>query len=120
MRFLPTKIHGILDYLYGILLIASPQLFHFDELGISDVMYALGVVVIGYSLFTRYELSIFKGIPMKGHLALDLLVGVFLMASPWLFGFAGKVYLPYVLFGAFAIVAALITKTEPTTSVSMH
>ena len=113
MRFLSTKIHGIIDYVFGLLLIAAPQIFHFDGKDkAASISLATGVVVIGYGLFTNYELSIFKGIPMAGHLLLDLLVGVFLITSPWLFGFADDVYLPQVVLGVFAIVASLITKTH--------
>lgn len=33
MRLLPTKVHGLLDYLGGAVLIASPRLFGFSEVG---------------------------------------------------------------------------------------
>lgn len=33
MRFIPTRVHGMLDYLIGILLIAAPWLFDFDRGG---------------------------------------------------------------------------------------
>ena len=111
MRFLPTRLHGILDYVYGLLLVAAPKIFGFNVLRIPDVTGAVGIIVIGYSLFTSYELSLYKGIPMKTHLVFDFIIGVFLIASPWLFHFSDRVYLPHVLFGAFAIVASLITKT---------
>ena len=29
MRFIPTRAHGVLDYIVGLLLIASPWIFNF-------------------------------------------------------------------------------------------
>ncbi len=44
---------------------------------------------------------------------IDFLSGVFLAASPWLFGFAEEVYLPHLILGIFEIGASLMTKTTP-------
>jgi len=33
MRFIPTKVHGILDYVVGVALIAAPWLFGFANVG---------------------------------------------------------------------------------------
>ena len=33
MRFIPTKVHGILDYVVGALLAVSPWLFQFNRGG---------------------------------------------------------------------------------------
>lgn len=57
MRFLPTKIHGLLDYLVGIALIAAPNIFQFSQVGGAAVAVprVLGVGLIVYSVFTDYE-----------------------------------------------------------------
>lgn len=47
------------------------------------------------------------------HLLFDLLSGILLAASPWLFGFADQVYLPHLIIGMLEIGAALMTKTGP-------
>jgi hypothetical protein len=64
-------------------------------------------------LFTDYELGISKGISMGTHLTLDLMSGVLLAASPWLFGFADDVYVPHLVLGIFEIGAALMTRRDP-------
>ncbi len=38
MRFIPTKVHGILDYVVGIALIAAPWLFGFAGMGGAPVV----------------------------------------------------------------------------------
>ena len=114
MRFMPTRIHGVLDYLVGVLLIAAPYLFGFATGGAKQwVPMILGVGAIGYSLLTRYELGLVPVISMPGHLWLDALSGALLAVSPWLFGFSGEVYAPHLVLGLFEIGAALMTRTVP-------
>src|SRR5919205_3130870 len=111
MRFIPTKIHGVLDYLVGLLLIAAPYLFGFATGGAKQwVPMILGIGAIGYSLLTRYELGLVPVISMPGHLWLDALSGALLAVSPWLFGFSGEVRLPHVIVGVFEIGAAPINR----------
>jgi hypothetical protein len=119
MRFVPTRAHGVLDYGAGLLLTFSPWIFNFNYGGAETwIPFILGALAIVASLFTDYELSLSKNIPMKTHLTLDLLSGVFLLASPWIFGFADTVYLPHVLFGLLEIGASLTTKTRPSYDMS--
>lgn len=114
MRFIPTRVHGILDYLVGVLLIAAPFVLNFDRGGAETwVPVILGLGAIGYSLFTNYELGLVRRIPMRVHLMLDIASGVFLAVSPWLFGFADYVWLPHVLVGLFEIGAGLMTERTP-------
>jgi hypothetical protein len=86
LRMIPTRIHGIIDYVTAILLIAAPYIFGFADGGAAQwVPMLLGVSIIVYSLLTRYELSVAKVIPLPVHLGIDALGGIFLIASPWLF-----------------------------------
>lgn len=119
MRFIPTKVHGVLDYLMGILLIAAPWLFDFARGGAETwVPVILGAGAILYSLMTDYELGLSRSISMSTHLTLDLLSGVLLAASPWLFGFHEFVYLPHLILGLLEIGASLMTEKTP--SVRVH
>jgi len=114
MRLIPTKIHGVLDYLVGALLIAAPWLFNFADGGARQWLpVALGAAAIVYSLFTDYELGVIRRLSMPTHLLLDLLSGILLAASPWLFRFADEVYLPHLVLGVLEIGASLTTKREP-------
>jgi NADH dehydrogenase len=113
MRFLSTGIHGAIDYLSAVLLVSAPFIFGFADGGAAQWLpVGLGLAVIGYSLLTDYELGLWPRIAMSGHLAIDGGLGLLLAASPWLFGFAGQIYLPHVLLGLFAVVMSLVTETE--------
>jgi hypothetical protein len=116
MRFLPTRVHGLLDYAMGALLVVAPWIFGFaDDAGgaATWVPVVLGLGVIGYSLLTDYELGLARKIPMPTHLMLDLGGGVLLAASPWLFGFADEVWVPHLVFGVLEVGAALVTRKHP-------
>jgi hypothetical protein len=114
MRIISTKAHGVLDYLMGVLLIASPWLFGFAGGGAETwVPVILGAGAIVYSLITNYEMGAFKTISMRAHLNLDLMSGAFLAISPWFFGFNEYVYLPHLILGIAEIGAVLMTDPVP-------
>jgi len=114
MRFIPTKVHGVMDYIMGILLIASPWLFDFNRGGMETwIPVILGVGALVYSVMTDYELGLTRTLTMPTHLTLDLVSGILLAVSPWIFGFADYVYLPHLVLGIIEIGVSLMTKREP-------
>lgn len=113
MKIISTKTHGVLDYLVGILLIASPWIFGFAENETAKwIPVVLGISALFYSLLTDYEFGMSKTISMRAHLALDTVSGIFLAASPWIFGFADQVYAPHLILGILEIGAAAMTKSN--------
>ena len=113
---IPTRVHGIIDYVVGALLILAPFLFGFaDGTAAQWTPILLGVSALVYSLLTRYELSVVKAIPMPVHLGLDIASGLLLLASPWLFGFADRVWLPHVVVGIAEVGVAALTRRHPDT-----
>ncbi len=114
MRPIGTKVHGYLDYIMGLVLIAAPWIFGFSRDGAETwVPVVLGIGVIIYSLLTRYELGAYPMISMRTHLALDLAGGILLAVSPWLFGFADYIWAPHLILGVAEIGASLLTKRTP-------
>lgn len=114
MRFIPTRVHGALDYATGLLLVAAPWLLGFANGGAAQwVPVLLGAGTVAASLLTDYEWGVARVIPMPVHLMFDFGTGLLLAASPWLFGFAGLVFLPHLVVGLFEIVASLVTVTRP-------
>ncbi len=79
MKIIPTFVHGIFDYLGGIALLLAPNLFGFADVGGAAVMIPriLGVIILLQSICTRYELGLFKLIPMKMHLMNDYVASLF-------------------------------------------
>jgi hypothetical protein len=113
MRFILTKFHAPLDYIVGVALIAAPWIFQFsDHTAATVVPIVLGIGLIAYSLFTNYELGLWKVAPMAVHNLIDVAAGALLAASPWLFGFAdnsANVWVPHLVVGLAAIFLGLTT-----------
>ena len=63
IRFLPTRVHCILDYVVGVALILAPNLFGFANVGGPAVFIPrlLGIVLIAYSLLTPLRVGIDQG-----------------------------------------------------------
>src|SRR5687768_16636547 len=98
MRFISRKFHAVLDYMSGVLLIASPWLFNFEEVESAKwVAIAVGALILLMSFMTDYEGGGKKVISMSGHLTMDVVTGLFLASSPWLFNFDEYVYLPHLI-----------------------
>lgn len=111
-----TKTHGIIDYLMGVLLILLPFILDFPGGAATWLPIVLGAGTIVYSLITDYELGVAHILSMKIHLGIDLVAGILLIAAPWLFGFAGEVFWPFVILGAFEVVASLMTEKRAHTA----
>jgi len=124
MRFIPTRLHAPLDYIVGAGLIAAPWIFQFSEHTTPTVIsIVLGIGLIGYSLFTDYELGVWRVAPMSVHNLIDIVAGAVLAASPWVLGFADEganVWLPFLVVGLAAIFLGLTTKQQGGYSYRRH
>ena len=113
-RFLPTRVHGILDYFWSILLAGMPWLLGYSRGGAETWVpagFAAGAVV--YSLLTDYELGAVHVLSMRVHLLLDVVGGALLALSPWLLDLGDPARIVHVGFGLFSILAGLMTETRP-------
>ncbi len=117
-KVIPTKVHGVLDYIVAVALFFAPMLFGFQDVGGAAVMIpmVLGVGLAVYSLLTRYEWGVIKVLPMPYHLVFDAAASLLLALSPFIFGFqdeALNVWLPHVVVGVTVILVVLLSQTEP-------
>src|SRR4051812_22363253 len=116
---LSLRTHNILDYVGGALLILAPFLFGFADIDPArNVFMVTGAILILYSLFTNYQYAVLRIIPLGVHMTLDVLAGVFIVVSPWIFNYRGFItpaqeYLHYILgVGVFCLVGLTREKTE--------
>ena len=108
-----TKAHGMVDYGTAAMLLSTPLLLDTEGFGAEKIVpMSLGGMTLIASLCTDYELGAMPLIDMKTHLALDVMNGLLLAASPFLFGFSKKTWLPHVLMGLGEVATALMTETE--------
>jgi SPW repeat len=119
-RPITSRQHGMLDYPAGIVLILAPWIFAFHDVGGAAVTVpiVIGVAVLLQSLVTDYEFGVLKVLPLWAHLAVDVVAGVVLAASPFVFGFSDEglnAWLPHVIAGIGLIAVGLLTQADRTT-----
>lgn len=116
MKILSAQLHTIIGLVVGLALIVAPWLFGFADDGgpAMIVPIALGVFILLSELTTTSPISLVKLVPMKVHVFIDMVAGLLLLASPWLFGFSDKeanAWVPHVIVGILIIGYALLTDT---------
>lgn len=87
MKVLSPTLHGVIDYGTCAFLALAPSLFHLEGT-YATVCYVLAAGYLVISLLTNMPLGVAHLIPFPVHGRLELVSGLVLLASPWLFGFA--------------------------------
>ena len=105
---IPAFVHGVAEYIVGVLLVVAPFLFSFRADTATVLAVAAGVVVLVVAATTRGPTGLVKHLPISAHVALDYVLAVFLVASPYLFGFSDETA-PTTLFLALGVVHLLLT-----------
>lgn len=121
MKFLSTKMHTIIGLIVGVALLAAPWLFGFTDQSQAAFVVPLGVgiFIILNELITTSPLSLIKLVPMRAHIVLDVLTGLFLALSPFLFMFTSdtlNAWLPHIVAGILIVGYALLTNTNDETA----
>lgn len=121
MKFLSTRTHTIIGLIVGVALLVAPWLFMFADEGGAAVMVPLlvGAFVLLSELTTTSALSPLKLVPMKIHIMIDVVTGLFLAASPWIFMFndlEANAWVPHLIVGIAIVGYALVTRTDDSTN----
>lgn len=85
MKFINSRLHGILDYVVVAFLLLSPSIFNLPELT-ALFTYVLGGIHLGLTLFTNFEAGVIKIIPLKIHGMIELIVSIALIGVAFYFG----------------------------------
>jgi hypothetical protein len=105
---IPLFVHGMIEYVAAILLIAAPFLLDFDSGAATALSIALGVVILVVAASTEGPTSLINQLPLSAHVVLDYVLAVVLIALPFLAGFSDETE-PTVLFIALGVAHLLIT-----------
>jgi len=107
------RTHGYVDYVSALLFFIAPSIWSMGTIA-TDVAYAMGTLVLFMALLTAYPLGIAKLVPFQFHWAVDLALGVLLIAMPWLVRFqddgAAKSF--FIAIGVVSIVWTLLTRAR--------
>src|SRR5436190_853438 len=104
-----TKLHGIIDYAFAFVLLL-PWITDFNQASRDTIMLSsVGILVVFTSVLTDYEFGLIKLIPMRVHLVLDILISIFLVATPWIFPVYNYLYYWPLLLGCFGLLTVLLS-----------
>ncbi|MBA3746551.1 MAG: SPW repeat protein [Solirubrobacterales bacterium] len=101
-------VHGLIEYAAGVLLIAAPFLFGFEDGAATAVSVVAGVLVLVIAASTEGASSLVGSIPVSVHVLLDFALAAVLLASPFLFGFTDE-SAPTAFFIVLGVAHLLIT-----------
>ena len=107
------QMHGVADYGYAPMMFAAPEISGFTgEEKAVKLSRIIGAGVLASTMLTKAEWGVYKVLPFKAHLALDVAVSVFTFAAPWLFGFSGnkKARNTFLAMAAIGTVVTSLTK----------
>jgi hypothetical protein len=117
-RTISTRNHVIMGFIVSVILFFAPNIFGFNDNGGAAVWVPRIVAIVLFlsELVTDNGMSLIGLIPMRLHLMMDGVAGIFLAVSPWLFGFykqGANAWLPPLIIGLIYTGTALMTRTAP-------
>lgn len=113
MKKISTRTHGMIDYGTSLGMLVLPRLLRWNP-GVVRLLMGSAIVTTIYSMMTKYELGVFKILPMKAHLALDGAQSMALASAPFLFVNSRRSVTGWLLgMSVFEALVTLNTQTHP-------
>jgi phosphoglycerol transferase MdoB-like AlkP superfamily enzyme len=116
MKLISSRTHTVIGLIVGAALVVAPWILQFDDVKAAKWSAVLvGLFVLVNEIVTTSPASPLKIVPMRVHVALDVVTGVFLLATPFLFRFADEdanKWVPHVVVGVLIAGYALVTDTS--------
>lgn len=81
MPTISTRTHGIADYAFAAATLALIPMHH-PSRGTRALLTAASLATLGVAMLTRYELGVWKVLPMKAHLAADAVLNALFLTAP--------------------------------------
>jgi len=104
----PFFVHGALEYLAGVAFIVAPLLLEYDSGAAVAVSIVVGIVILLVAATTEGPTSLVNALTLSVHVVLDYVLALFLIATPFLFGFGGETA-PTAFFIGLGVVHLLLT-----------
>jgi hypothetical protein len=103
MRVVTPKVHKVLDFVTVAAFALAPTLIPLNGLA-AAVAYGLAVVHLAVTLATEFTGAGRKPLPLRGHGALEAVVGITLLVLPFVAGWIGRPRIFYLAAGAVILI----------------
>jgi hypothetical protein len=105
---LPLFLHGVIEYGAAVLFLVAPFVLSFQSGAATAASIVFGVVVLVAAATTDGPTSLVDSTPLSVHIALDYVLSLLLIATPFALGFTGETN-PTAFFIAIGVVHLLVT-----------
>jgi hypothetical protein len=110
-RPISVRVHGMMDYAYGLLLVLAPWIFEFSsEAAPMGIAVGMGAMALLWSVITDYPLGLAPLLPFRAHLWLDVIGGMLLTISPWMLPMSQSARVVLVVFGIISLLVPMLTR----------
>jgi hypothetical protein len=108
-------VHGVIEYVAGVVFIAAPFLFGYDARAATAVSLVFGVALIVITASSDLPTGLAKTLPVTIHAVIDLIGAVFLIAAPFLFDFTdeGTPTAVFIVLGVAYLLLTIATRFLP-------
>jgi VIT1/CCC1 family predicted Fe2+/Mn2+ transporter len=104
----PALVHGVLEYVVGVLFIAAPFLFSFDSNSATAAAIVVGLLLLAFTATSALPTGLVSSITVGVHVTVDLVFAVLLVALPFVLGFRDEAA-PTALFIVVGVLHLLMT-----------
>lgn len=100
--------HGVIEYVVGVLFIVAPFLFSFDETSATAASIVVGLVLLAFTSLSELPTGLVRSISVGVHVTADIVLAVLLVALPFVLGFRDETA-PTALFIIIGVLHLLVT-----------
>jgi hypothetical protein len=105
----PVLVHGVFEYVVGVLFIAAPFLFGFSSSAApTAAAIVVGLLLLAFTATSVLPTGLVRSVTLGVHVTVDLVLAVVLVAMPFLLGFSDQ-GAPTALFIVIGVVHLLMT-----------
>jgi hypothetical protein len=104
----PAVVHGAAEYVAGVLFIAAPFLFGFDDTAAVAASVVIGLVLLAFTACSDLPTGLVSSVTPGVHATVDVVLAVLMVALPFLLGFTDEAA-PTAWFIALGVLFLLLT-----------
>lgn len=109
----PLSLHVLIEYGIAILMMVAPFLLSFDATAAKLVSVLVGAGVLVLALMTDAPTGVARSLPVPSHVVLDYVLSLFLIVTPFVFGFSDDddtASAFFIVLGVGYVVLAVLTR----------
>jgi hypothetical protein len=112
----PVLVHGVLEYVVGVLFIAAPFLFGFNSSAApTAAAVVVGLLLLAFTASSALPTGLVSSVTIGVHVTVDLVLAVLLVALPFILGFTdeGAPTALFIVVGVLHLLVTIATRFSP-------